>query len=341
MKNYYLTIIVSLCYLVANAQDPHFSQFYAMPLTLNPALTGVSNYKIQANVQYRNQWQSVTIPFQTTAASLSGMLFKDNGLLGDDYVGLGMSVINNESGDVQFRNPQAMLYAAYHKSLDGDAQHFLSGGFTYGVGQRAINGGLLTFNSQFDGSIFNSNIPSGEMLGSESITYQDFGAGIAYSFTYDAQSSFYVGGALTHINTPNISFLPNEYEDPLDRKFTLYSGGSLPINDKFTMLFQGIILRQGGFNEINLGAFVRYNLVSTYYGSSESDISVVFGTTHRVGDAQVAVVRFDIYNFMIGFSYDANISELRAASQTIGGFELSVGYQFGEVQQGRSGCPVW
>ena len=29
--------------VVANAQDPHFSQFFSSPLTLNPAFTGKFN----------------------------------------------------------------------------------------------------------------------------------------------------------------------------------------------------------------------------------------------------------------------------------------------------------
>jgi len=41
---------------VSLAQDPNFSQFFASPLTLNPALTGKfdGNFRLAGN--YRNQW---------------------------------------------------------------------------------------------------------------------------------------------------------------------------------------------------------------------------------------------------------------------------------------------
>ena len=48
--------------------DIHFSQFYENSILRNPALTGVSsdNYKVVA--YYRNQWSSVTNPYETMLA---------------------------------------------------------------------------------------------------------------------------------------------------------------------------------------------------------------------------------------------------------------------------------
>ena len=40
------------------AQDPEFSQFYANPLYLNPALAGVT-ICARANANYRNQWPAI------------------------------------------------------------------------------------------------------------------------------------------------------------------------------------------------------------------------------------------------------------------------------------------
>lgn len=52
----------------ATAQDVHFSGMDFSPLTLNPAMAG-ANYDLQANVNYRTQWNTVATPFQTMAAS--------------------------------------------------------------------------------------------------------------------------------------------------------------------------------------------------------------------------------------------------------------------------------
>src|ERR1700742_860097 len=54
----------------ANAQDPSFSQFFASPLTLNPALTGKFNGAIRVAGNYRNQWPAISNAFITSTASV-------------------------------------------------------------------------------------------------------------------------------------------------------------------------------------------------------------------------------------------------------------------------------
>jgi Type IX secretion system membrane protein PorP/SprF len=41
------------------AQDPQFVQFYASPLQLNPAMTGVHPGKWRVIANYREQWNSI------------------------------------------------------------------------------------------------------------------------------------------------------------------------------------------------------------------------------------------------------------------------------------------
>ena len=50
------------------AQDPHFSQFYANPMYINPAFAGSTNHgRIVTNA--RNQWSSIAGTFTTMSAS--------------------------------------------------------------------------------------------------------------------------------------------------------------------------------------------------------------------------------------------------------------------------------
>ena len=53
-----------------HAQDIHFSQFFETPLLRNPALAGIFSGDLRIQAVYRNQWNSVTVPYQTT--SLNG-----------------------------------------------------------------------------------------------------------------------------------------------------------------------------------------------------------------------------------------------------------------------------
>jgi len=65
MNATYLYRILTLTLILAaisysndlKAQDPHFSQFYAAPLYLNPALAGTSAGNYRVGVNYRDQWR--------------------------------------------------------------------------------------------------------------------------------------------------------------------------------------------------------------------------------------------------------------------------------------------
>src|SRR5215469_6509866 len=54
----------------AHAQDPGFSQFFASPLTLNPALTGKFNGVVRVAGNYRNQWPAINNAFITSTIAV-------------------------------------------------------------------------------------------------------------------------------------------------------------------------------------------------------------------------------------------------------------------------------
>ena len=72
-----LSICLTLA-LCASAQDPNFSQFFASPLTLNPALTGKFDgvYRVAGN--YRNQWPTINNAFRTYTASFDMGILKNS-----------------------------------------------------------------------------------------------------------------------------------------------------------------------------------------------------------------------------------------------------------------------
>ena len=332
MKQLLTLICIISCVIQLTAQDGHFSQFYASPMALSPALTGMSAYKLKATAQYREQWRSVTIPYVSMQGGIEGRF--NSGY--NNAWGAGLYFVNNEAGDAQFSNPQIYLSGAYHFGLDADGSSFISVGGQFGAAQRSIQNSL-TFNSQYNGTFFNINIPSGEQIDNQQMTYFDGAAGLAYSYIIDGQTSFYVGSALYHINRPNISFTSEP--DPLSRKFTFYAGGSFPLSEQFSLLLQGVIFNQGPFNEVNFGAMVRYDLIPSYYDNA-GELAIAVGTIHRIQDAQIFVGRLDYKTFSLGLSYDFNFSNLTTASNSRGGYEVSLVYQFGEIERGR-GCPVF
>jgi hypothetical protein len=66
-----LVAVLNLLFILpANAQDPGFSQFFASPLTLNPALTGKFNGVLRVAGNYRNQWPAINNAFITSTVSI-------------------------------------------------------------------------------------------------------------------------------------------------------------------------------------------------------------------------------------------------------------------------------
>ena len=74
-----LAILILLTTLTTvGAQDIHFSQVDANPLLLNPAYAGFYDGAGRFGIIYRNQWASVSIPFQTFAITGEMALWRDN-----------------------------------------------------------------------------------------------------------------------------------------------------------------------------------------------------------------------------------------------------------------------
>ena len=69
MKRWMTIWAMLLLAVVGQGQDIHFSQVDADPVLLNPAYSGFYEGVGRFGMVYRNQWASVSIPYQTLAVS--------------------------------------------------------------------------------------------------------------------------------------------------------------------------------------------------------------------------------------------------------------------------------
>src|SRR4249919_1666457 len=63
----FMTVLLLGALSGAQGQDLHFSQFFEAPLLRNPSLAGIFEGDFRAQMVYRNQWASVTTPYQTAS----------------------------------------------------------------------------------------------------------------------------------------------------------------------------------------------------------------------------------------------------------------------------------
>ncbi len=335
MRNIGLFTMVFLMSLCAQAQDIHFSQFYNAPLTLNPAMTGLMNHDIRVTANYRSQWESVTVPYRTFSVGLDASILK--GFLEDDFFGVGLLMFNDKAGDADLRTTQVQGSVAYSKSLNGDANHYISLGGQFGLVQRSINYSKLTFDSQFDGDVLNTNIASGEELDRDQFAFADFSAGLAWYFVPTKMHSYYAGISMSHLNEPNQSFYTDSREN-LYRKMTAHIGMEIGFNESFAFLPGAIFLMQGPHQELNIGGSFKF--IFNPDEDQFNQMAMYLGSTHRLNDAQVLMMRFDYGTFGVGFSYDMNFSTLNRASYGRGGPELSVTYRTNVFQNRDYSGPV-
>src|SRR5688572_23758046 len=122
-----LLLCVSLA-CVSSAQDPNFSQFFASPLTMNPAMTGkfAGLYRIAGN--YRNQWPTINQAYTTSTASVDAAILKDN-IPEFDQFGVGFMGFTDRSGNNVLQYNYLSFSTAYHKALDENGDNQLGVGF--------------------------------------------------------------------------------------------------------------------------------------------------------------------------------------------------------------------
>jgi type IX secretion system PorP/SprF family membrane protein len=317
------------------AQDIHFSQFYEAPLLRNPALAGVFTGDYRVQTIFRDQWNSINNAYRT--GSLSGE-YKWAVGKGNDFLTTGMEILYDEAGTAALNTTELMPALNYHKSLSNDKPMYLALGFMGGLVSKTLDLSKITTNSQYNGTAYDPALPNGETILSPNIHYLDGALGISFNtaFGADNKNTMYVGASYYHLNRPKNSFYQNPAVE-LDPKVVFSAGVKAMINDYTWFSIEADHSQQGPSAETIGGVMISYKL-----GDETEKSPYVFnlGGYIRIGDAIIPVIKLEMNSFTVGMSYDANISQLAAATQGVGGFELSLSYiGFLEHENPRYLCP--
>ena len=332
MKNLYTKTVVALLTtlsVTAYAQDIHFSQFYMSPLNLNPAAAGAFK-DIYIVTHYRDQWKSVASPYKTYDLCGDMRIVKKKSKKAT--FGAGLTVYSDKAGDASLATTQINLNIASHIQLD-DKQK-LSLGLMGGYVMKSINYSALTWDNQFDGTSFNSALPSGEPNSNTKFNYFDCGAGMMWQYN---KSEMYISGndnfhvdlgvSAYHLNNPRYSFY-NAQNDRLYTKYVFIGNMLYGLKNTPLSLVPGILYyRQGPAQEVKAGMMIKYTLKEdSKYTGYVKGAAISAGAFYRWGDAAVITTLLEISNYAVGISYDVNVSDLRKASNGRGGIEIVLRY---------------
>ncbi len=315
-----LTLMGIMC--VSEAQDPNFSQFFASPLTLNPASTGKFDglYRIAGN--YRNQWPSINNAFVTKTASADFHLLK-NYLSDIDRWGIGGLFMNDQNGNGALETNQFSLSTAYHKGLDEDGYHQIGVGFQGSYTNKTLNVYKLKFEDQLTALGFTGATSEIFPQAGLQINYIDINAGVLYNGSTNGYNNFYLGASMYHINRPKETFQGGQFY--LNSRTTIQGGGRLPTNQYNAFHFSANYSFQANANNLMFGGAYAMNL--NY--NEDDPVNVYMGAWARfnnVTDALIPYVGLEFGDVHIGATYDVNISSLQPASNSRGGIELSLIY---------------
>jgi len=306
---------------VVHAQDPHFSQFFEAPLLRNPSLAGLFAGDIRVQGVYRNQWGSVTTPYQTGSFNLE---FKQPVGKANDFITTGFQILYDRAGITNFTTSNIYPAINYHKSLNDEKSSYLSLGFMGGYVQRSIDRSKMTTNSQYDGNGYNPSLPDGEAFSQTNYHYWDGSLGMSYNASIKGSETdnYFIGLAYHHFNRPLNSFYKNPPVE-LNPKWVVSGGVRFTASETSFITIQADYSKQGEYTETIAGATYSVKIGDDY----ENPLYVIhFGGYLRLKDAFIPVLKLDYHPFSISMSYDANISQLKTASQGRGGFELAISY---------------
>jgi type IX secretion system PorP/SprF family membrane protein len=301
LKEILVLVIICLTAQTALSQDPQFTQFYANPIYLNPALAG-SHGCPRFALNYRDQWPSLSGNYITYSVSYDTYLKKIKS-------GIGVIATHDQQGQGTIYT--SSLGLVYSKHLKLSRKWTLNFGAKAAMTNKFLDWDKLTFGDMIDprrGFIYQTgDVPRGPESG---------------RFFFDAtvgtvlyNKNFFVGLSVNHLNRPDESMIQGKSELPI--RWTGHIGTEIKLGKKSqysntTSIMPNVIYQyQNGFQELSLGTYVKYGVFNV-------------GAWYRNRDAFILSIGINTGNFKIGYSYDVTVSKLNNGVSG-GSHEISLG----------------
>jgi type IX secretion system PorP/SprF family membrane protein len=319
MRKILSVVLILMAACNSHAQDPNFSQFFASPLTLNPALTGKFDGVFRVAGNYRNQWPSINNAFVTATASVDASILK-NRIPEFDQFGVGVMAFTDKSGNGVLQHNYLALSTAYHKALDENGYHQIGLGFQGTYVSKTLDRTGLKFEDMLRSDGF-TGLTSESFSGTNiNVSYFDMNLGVLYNGTTDGSNNYYVGASMYHVGRPKESFKEGNYL--LEPRLTIQGGGRVPVGQYNSLHFSAIHSRQANAVNTVLGGAYMLGINQDEYNPT----NLYLGTWYRFGDALIPYIGLEFGEFHLGATYDVNISSLKPASNMRGGAEFSLIY---------------
>lgn len=295
-------------------QDAQFSQYYANPLYLNPALAGTSGAP-RVTLNYRNQFPGLPAKFVTYNTSFDRPIEQWHG-------GVGFNIMKDVQGDGTFS--VLNVDAAYTYFIRITHKFYINASMQASYYQRKLDWEKVIMSDMIDDFSGTLNT-SAEIQPRLNKNFLDFSTGLlAYGKNY------YGGISFKHINhrsgvneQRNTDFLPV--------KTTIHGGVKIPLlrnglkEEKFSVSPNVITEFQGNFKRINYGMILARKFVSVGFWVRQ-DLKMNI-------DSYVIMLGFVFSKFHIGYSYDISGSEIGRKQLNAHEVTLSMDFNMSKSQK--------
>ena len=288
-----IVILLSLLMLPLSMlaqQEPHFSHYWAMEPSFNPAAVGK-----EAKINVTGAYAMTLMGFEHAprtmhvGADLPFLLF-------NSFHGAGIQIVNDQIG--LFTNQRLVLQYAYkHKLLGGT----LSAGIQFGMLSEKFDGSGLDMENP-DDPAFTKNEATDVAL--------DLSAGLYYN-----HANWYAGFSVLHATAPSVEIGDRSILN-ISRAYYLTGGYNIKLRNPFFTIHPSVLGTYDGTNyRVDVTARVKY--------THENKI-LYAGLAYSPDNSVTGLVGGSFHGIVIGYSYEFYTSVLKIGN---GSHELFVGYQ--------------
>lgn len=317
MRKIFLFIAVLFVHAYSYAQDPHFSQFFASPLTINPANTGNFSGSLRAALNSRTQLPEFNNPYATKTLSLDAPIFKKY-IREDDKLSIGLLILSDQSGNKLLNDNNIAASVSYSKSLDENANHSIALGFQVNYSMYRFDPLKANFEDQLTAGGFTGI--SAEMILGNNFTKitTDINAGILYTGSTSDDNIFYVGASYYHFAKPTVGFITPTYFT--NSRVNVHGGAYFSLSSAASLHTSFQYQQQGNTNELLVGG------AFSYYLGTENGLELYAGLWSRLKESIIPYVGLEWNHIRAGFTYDIGAANTLASSRFYQSSEFSLIY---------------
>lgn len=312
MKKYIILLLLNIFQL--NAQDFHFSQFYAAPLATNPALTGMFDGFMRLGANYRTQWSNInngSYLYQTPSVYTDANLFDNN-------IALGMVVLNDQTNNKIYNTLEGGLSFAYKVK------------FKKMIISLGIQGWY--FHRYLDYSRLNNSYIQSTAIFTNSIDNFDFNSGIFANYKLNKDITLFCGSSVSHLLHSSDQFSDNSSDRTIPLKYVFHGGSNIDLNSTISLIPGLFYSNQALASQLNIGNIVSYKLSTI---NENGDIILFAGMWARINEFRVQSLipkvglEFNKIRYIASYDYTINSlnNEVYIANKSVPNtFEISIVY---------------